>query len=107
MSRNPQVADYDVITISTSADDILALGALSTYPTGMKSFVGVLETAAVRARGDGTSPSASEGVLINPGDTVYLSETEIRETEFIRDGSTDGVLRGHYYKAEVTDLLGR
>lgn len=104
MVRNPNVIDYDVITVSTTADDLLALGALTSLPTTAKSFVGVLETATIRARGDGTDATASEGVLINPGDVISLSESELQLMTFIRDGGTDGVIRGHYYDVEVGEL---
>jgi len=107
MVRNPNVVDYDVITVADTANDIISLGALTALPTSAKSFTGVLETAGIRARGDGTDPTASEGVLISPGAVIYLSSSDIANMKFIRDTSTSGVIRGHYYDVEVGPLIGK
>ena len=66
MSRQPQALDYTSGTVSDSAVTILGMGSalISTIPTGARSFVGVVESAAIRARGDGTSPTGNEGQLI-------------------------------------------
>ena len=109
MSRQPQALDYTSGTISTSAVTILGMGSalITTIPTGARSFVGTIESAAVRARGDGTSQTASEGQLIASGDIVYLGESEFASMEFIRDASTDAELRGHFYNVEVDVILGK
>lgn len=100
MARQPVVLGYETLTVAASAL------ALTGGVTAAKSFVGKLETAQIRARGDGTDPTSSEGVIIDIGDIVYLSETEIAKTKFIRTGSTSGVLKGHFYNVEVDVLLG-
>ena len=109
MSRQPQALDYTSGTISDSAVTIFEMGSalISSPPTGARSFVGVIESAAVRARGDGTAPTGSEGQLIANGDTVYLGESEFSSMEFIRDTSTDAELRGHFYNVEVDVILGK
>ena len=109
MARQPKALDYTSGTISTSAVTILGMGSalITTIPTGARSFVGTIESAAVRARGDGTSPTASEGQLIASGDIVYLGESEFASMEFIRDASTDAELRGHFYNVEVDVILGK
>ena len=109
MSRQPQALDYTSGTISDSAVTIFEMGSalVSSPPTGARSFVGVIESAAVRARGDGTAPTGSEGQLIANGDTVYLGESEFSSREFIRDTSTDAELRGHFYNVEVDVILGK
>jgi len=109
MSRQPQALDYTSGTISDSAVTILGMGSalITTIPTGARSFVGTIESAAVRARGDGTSPTGSEGQLIGSGDVVYLGESEFSSMEFIRDTSTDAELRGHFYNVEVDVILGK
>ena len=101
MPRQYSVVDYAAITVANSAGTILGLASIS-LPTSAKSFVGTLETAPIRARGDGTSPTTSEGVLLNAGDTIVLSESEINNMEFIRTTSTSGVIRGHFYSIEAT-----
>ena len=109
MSRQPQALDYTSGTISDSAVTILGMGSalVTTIPTGARSFVGTIESAAVRARGDGTAPTGSEGQLIGSGDVVYLGESEFTSMEFIRDTSTDAELRGHFYNVEVDVILGK
>ena len=109
MARQPKALDYTSGTISDSAVTILGMGSalISTIPTGARSFVGTIESAAVRARGDGTAPTGSEGQLIGSGDVVYLGESEFTSMEFIRDTSTDAELRGHFYNVEVDVILGK
>lgn len=86
---------FESLTISSAAVKL-------TKPTSAKSFLGKLETAAVRARGDGTNPSATVGVLVASGEVVLLADSEIDRTAFIRDASTDATLQGHYYSAEAS-----
>lgn len=89
---------YESLAISTTAVGL-------TKPTGAKAFVGTLETAAVRVRSDGTDPTASEGQLILVADSVILSDSEIDTAAFIRDGASDGVLKGHYYSIEASTFF--
>jgi|TARA_R110002020_G_scaffold434949_1_gene645139 hypothetical protein len=109
MSRQPQALDYTSGTISNSAVNIFEMGSalISSAPVGARSFVGTIEEAAVRARGDGSAPTDTEGQLIGSGDVVYLGESEFSSMEFIRDTSTDSKLRGHFYNVEVDVILGK
>ena len=105
MARQPRVVSYATITIAGTSGTIIGLGSI-TKTGAMKSFAGVLETAQVRARGDGTAATATEGVVIEIGSNVYLSEAEFEYMQFIRTGGTSGVLKGHFYDVEVAALLG-
>ena len=109
MSRQPQALDYTSGTITESAVTIFEMGSalIASAPVGARSFVGTIESAAVRARGDGTAPTGSEGQLIGNGDTVYLGESEFSSMEFFADTSTDAQLRGHFYNVEVDVILGK
>ena len=109
MSRQPQALDYTSGTITESAVTIFTMGAalISSAPTGARSFVGTVEEAAVRARGDGTSPTGAEGMLIGNGDQIYLGESEFSSMEFFADTATDAKLRGHFYNVEVDVILGK
>jgi hypothetical protein len=113
MSRQPQALDYTSGTISNSAvtifeiAEITAGATVTSAPTGARSFVGTVESAAIRARGDGTDPTGSEGMLIGNGDQVYLGESEFSSMKFFRDTSTDAELRGHFYNVEVDVILGK
>ena len=59
----------------------------------------------MRYRGDGTDPTASEGKLMQVGQQIVLSQSEIARTKFIRTGGTSGVLRGEVYDANPKDLI--
>ena len=109
MARQPQALDYTSGTVSDSAVTILGMGSalVTSPPIGARCFVGTVESAALRARGDGTSPTASEGQLVASGDVLYLSESEFSSMEFIRDTSTDVEIRGHFYNVEVDVILGK
>ena len=95
MPNNYRVVGFEKLTVSDSAL------ALASVPSTAKCFVGVLEDAAVRMRGDGTDPDGSTGVLVGAGEVVGLSESEFANAKFIRDTSTDGVLQGNYYNIEA------
>ena len=90
---------YETLTV-TSATAVALTGA-----TGAKSYVGYLETAQIRLRGDGTDPTSTEGILMQVGDRLVLSESEIRRMKFIRTGGVDGVLKGNFYTMEP-EVLG-
>ena len=108
-TRNPNVVDYTSVEVDGTVANIFSLtDALVTSKTGlMKCFVGTVETAAIRSRGDGTNASASEGQLISAGDVIYLTESELEKTTFIADTGTSGFIRGHFYDVEVPNLIGK
>ena len=109
MARQPAPVDYTSATIAGTAGTILGLadsGFPTTLPVAAKCFVGRVETAPIRARGDGTAPTTTEGELYHPGDPVLLSETEIGGKQFIRTTSTSGIIKGHFYNVELDVLVG-
>jgi hypothetical protein len=99
MPAQYNVVGFESLTVSNSAVGL-------TLPTGAKSFVGKLETADIRARGDGTAPTASVGVLIETGEVMVLADSEVNRSRFIRVGGSDGTLQGHYYSVEASALFG-
>ena len=96
----PNYNSLDYETLSVSSSVVQLTGGV----TGARSFVGVVETNGVRMRTDGTDPTTTEGVLIASGKRIVLSESEIASAEFIRDGSSDGVIKGHYYNIEASNF---
>ena len=104
MARNPRVVGYHSITIAATSGSIITLGSI-TKTGAMKSFVGVLESGQVRARGDGQAATATAGQLVEIGQTVILSENELENMQFIRTGGTSGVLNGHTFDTEF-DVMG-
>jgi hypothetical protein len=101
---------YHVATITNSAGTIFdraESGFNTSPPSSAQSFAGRVTTAEIRARGDGTSPTASVGLTLKTDDFVYMSVTETKATEFIRTGSTSGVIEGHFYDVPLHHLRGR
>lgn len=95
MPSQYNVVGYESLTVTDTAGGL-------TRPNGRaKSYVGRVETADIRYRGDGTAPTSGEGVLLQVGDIFVLNDSEIDRTKFIRKGSTSGVIRGHYYSTEA------
>ena len=81
MPSNYSSRGYETLTIAGTAV------GLTGGVTGAKSFIGVLETAQVRYNKDGSTPTSSEGVLLEVGQPIILSEGEINTCLFIRTGS--------------------
>ena len=100
MPRDYNAVGFEALSITGSA------GALTSLPSRGRCFVGTLEPAQARARGDGTSPTTTVGVLIDVGDQVALTHSELRGMKFIRTGSTSGTLSGHYFDVELAVVLG-
>ena len=101
---------YHVATITDTAGTIFerAESGFNTSPPSMaNSFAGRITTAEIRARGDGTSPTASVGITMKTDDQIYLSVTEAKKTKFIRTTSTSGVIEGHFYPDLLHELRGR
>jgi hypothetical protein len=111
MGEQYNIKDYGSYTITNTGGNLYSFadsGSPSTKPTGAKSYVGILETAAIRTRGDGTTPTTTEGTLVNPGQIMALSESEFDGIlEFIRTGGTSGVLKGHFYDVAADVVSGR
>lgn len=103
--RRAKVLDYFSFTIANAAGTMFVLadsGFPTSAPNGAKSFKGILQTAQIRVRGDETIPSTTEGEPLSPGDTIYLSADEFYIMQFIRTTSTSGVVKGHFYDAELS-----
>lgn len=89
---------YEALTVANTA---VFISASITNPTGLPArswCEGVLETAQVRFRDDGTAPTSSEGTPLNPGDVLPMSIPYARQIQFIRTGSTSGVLHVRCYE---------
>jgi len=102
------VLDYSSFTIADTANklpDLVGAGFSGAKPAGTQCFIGTLETAPVRMRGDDADPTASEGELRNPGDSIVLSESEYARTRFIRTGGVSAVIKGHFYDMPAAIIL--
>jgi len=68
-------------------------------PAGHKAEVASItcENAPIRFRTDGQDPTASEGHLLNPGDSTTIEGyDDIKNFRAIRTGASDGTLRVTY-----------
>lgn len=108
MERRINTVDYSAATISSTAGTIFGLadsGMPTSKPATAQSFVGIVEDAAIRVRGDGTAPTSSEGQLLYPGDIVALDEAMMGQMQFIRATTADGKIKGHFYNVELGVVL--
>ena len=95
---------YENLTVSSSAVTFTA-GTLSPADTKFKSALIRVETGRVRYRGDGTAPTASVGVPLDPGDVFQLvGEKNVLAAQFIRRDSTDATV--HAATFDSVDIAG-
>ena len=82
MARQPKAIDYTSGTVSNSAVTLFEMGSalITSAPTGARSFCGTVEEAAVRARGDGTDPTGSEGQLIAMNGIIYSKSSRVSKS---------------------------
>lgn len=80
---------YQQLTVSNSAVGL-------TVPPGSVRCVIVIENNAVRWRDDGTDPTASIGVPMNPTDNMNY-DGALAKLKLIRSGSADAVANIAYY----------
>lgn len=88
-----QNVGYESITVANTA---IGLSTTSYAPVGqqMGMCLARLETAEVRYRMDGTAPTTTEGMLLEPGDTVTLGTSgQMVDAKFIRTGAVSGILK--------------
>lgn len=84
---------YESKTIAATAVGLTA----GTYDDATHAEM-TLETAQIRIRSDGTSPTTTEGRLVEVGDTISLkSAAQIAAFTAIRTGGTSGVLKVEYF----------
>ena len=85
---------YESITVSTAAIGPTA----ATATARVRCAVFYVKGAAVRYRGDGTSPTASVGRPIEDGGhLVLVGEGTIKNALFIRRDSVDATIHAEYY----------
>lgn len=96
--------DYEAITVSTTAvaltaTKVRAFDATSTLRTEAKEVLITVETQAVRFRIDGSNPTATEGHVLQPGDSLTIyGLTNIDRFRAIRKDAADGTVRVTYYR---------
>ena len=113
MVRSINALDYGSYTITATAGSLFSFadsGSPAALPSLAKSYMGRLQDSSIRARGDATNPTATEGELIESGQLVILDDAELGagggQILFIRTGGVSGVLKGHFYNVEASVLIG-
>lgn len=87
-----EASAYESVTVAGTAVGLTAL----TYGDATRAIL-TLETAQVRARWDGTNPTAGEGHILQVDDVLILrSASDIANFKAIRTGGTSGVLKVTY-----------
>lgn len=85
---------FESVTVANSAVSL----SVSQISGPVSSVSCTLETAQIRYRMDGDSPTASEGHLMNVGGQITLTDYEsIARFKAIRTGGTSGVLKCTYF----------
>jgi hypothetical protein len=85
--------EYESKTIAATAAGLTA----GTYDDAIHAEM-TLETAQIRIRSDGTSPTSSEGRLVHVGDDIILkSAAQIAAFKAIRTSGVSGVLKVEYF----------
>ena len=84
---------YESVTVADSAIGLTP----ATYAAATRAEM-TLETAQIRIRSDGTSPTSSEGRIVEVGDTIILdSAAQIAAFKGIRTGGSSGALKIEYF----------
>jgi hypothetical protein len=89
---------YESVTVADTAVGLTGSTYLVAGIKDAQAFL-TLESGQIRWRIDGADPTASEGHLLDPGQTLTLYNLDyIRKFKAIRTGSTSGVLKVTYLK---------
>jgi len=87
---------YESITVSSSAVGFTSSVYKTSSHTAQVAFI-TCEDAQIRYRYDGTNPTASEGHILNSGDTLLIEGlTNIENFRAIRTGASDAKIRVTY-----------
>lgn len=91
------IVGYEKLTVST-----VSVG-LAAIPLTADSVILRVESNPIRYRGDGTAPTATDGMGILATDAPFtflnLGYDELAALRFIRSGATDGTLHVTYIRA--------
>jgi len=92
MSTGINVIDYSVLTVGTTTKDLSSTACSPVLPGKANRMFVTSETAAVRWRADGTSPTGTEGHTLAKDDSISFTGANYRQLlekiEFITDGTS-------------------
>lgn len=86
--RMQRLRTYEAVTVAATAVSI----AVATLDD-MRTCQGIVETAEIRMRDDGTAPTSTTGTPMGVGASIEWAHVEdARFSQFIRTGSVNGIL---------------
>lgn len=89
---------YESITVTDSAKSLTSGTYTDEGEAATRAFI-TAEDAQMRYRYDGTTPTDSEGHLLNPMDSLVLKgSSNIKNFKIIRKSTTNGTIRVTYEK---------
>ena len=91
---NAAPCGYKKLTVSSTA---VGFASNDFARTGVNALFLIVETAQIRWRDDGTNPTATDGMLMSPGDPPFPYSGNPGLIKFIRVGGTDGTLHASGY----------
>ncbi|MCK5601078.1 chitobiase/beta-hexosaminidase C-terminal domain-containing protein [Candidatus Pacearchaeota archaeon] len=97
---------YNSESITVSSTAIGFTDSAINNGTGNKPLeaVFVVEDAQIRFTTDGSTPTASVGLLAEVGDVVKIEgETDVEAFKAIRTGDTDATIQPHYFNKRDND----
>lgn len=100
-----QPTTYEALTISNTAVGLSA-ETLRIGGQTVRWCSGVVETASVRLRYDGTDPTSANGILVATGQTLTIRGYEnLSRAKFIRVGDTNATLRISCSPTNIDELV--
>ena len=85
---------FEALSVAASSTPFTATTAIAA-----KMAVAKVEGAQIRYRTDGTAPTATVGVLADPGDVLTVwGSADCLAIRFIRTGGTSATLNTEYFK---------
>lgn len=97
INQHYQPFAYESITVAATAKGLTAVTMETTSKRRAARATITIEGAPIRYRRDDNDPSASEGHLLYPNMVLIIEGyTNLDNIKFIRQGSTDGILKVTY-----------
>lgn len=105
-AQDAPAVSFEHLTVSSAAVSLASATVNPTGPDLARYCRGIVETAAIRIRVDGGTPTATSGNLAEVGTVVQLRGGAVASFQAIRQSSTDGALPLTCYGASPTSGPG-
>lgn len=94
---NTSAVHQGPLTVSSTAITLLSIISGGAFHVQTDAVLLAVETDQIRICADGTTPTATKGFLLNPGDRVWLTRHEADLAKVIRI-TTDAAIQVAQYK---------